>query len=70
MLWRAVSSGLPNSIAGRRISRSLAQTALREVIACFPVYRTYIRPTQTAVGEEDRQHIASAVSLATPGTLP
>jgi (1->4)-alpha-D-glucan 1-alpha-D-glucosylmutase len=41
------------------------QTALREVIACFPVYRTYIRPTQTAVGEEDRQHIASAVSLAT-----
>ena len=30
------------------------QTALREVIACFPVYRTYIRPTQTAVGEEDR----------------
>ena len=33
------------------------QDALREVIACFPVYRTYIRPTQTAVGEEDRQHI-------------
>lgn len=41
------------------------RAALREVIACFPVYRTYIRPTQTAVGEEDRQHIVSAVSLAT-----
>ncbi len=35
------------------------------MIACFPVYRTYIRPLHTAVGEEDRQHIVSAVSLAT-----
>lgn len=41
------------------------QAALREVIASFPVYRTYLRPTQTAVGEEDRHHIVSAVSLAT-----
>ena len=65
-LARRSSSGLPNSTAGRRTSRSSAcKTALREVIACFPVYRTYIRPAQTAVGEEDRQHIASAVSLAT-----
>lgn len=36
--------------------------ALREVLACFPVYRTYIRAGQVA--EHDRQFVGRAVALA------
>jgi (1->4)-alpha-D-glucan 1-alpha-D-glucosylmutase len=36
--------------------------ALREVIACFPVYRTYVNPT--GVLERDRRYIEMAVSRA------
>jgi maltooligosyltrehalose synthase len=38
--------------------------ALREIISCFPVYRTYIREDQTEVDEEDRRHIEVAISEA------
>ncbi|MCC6127547.1 MAG: malto-oligosyltrehalose synthase [Pirellulales bacterium] len=38
------------------------RTALREVIACFPVYRTYIR--QGEVSEQDRQFICRAAAQA------
>lgn len=38
-------------------------TAVREVIACFPVYRTYLRPGRP-VSEEDRAVINRAVALA------
>jgi (1->4)-alpha-D-glucan 1-alpha-D-glucosylmutase len=37
--------------------------AVRETIACFPVYRTYLAPGQP-VSEEDRQVIERAVSAA------
>jgi len=37
-------------------------TAVMEVIACFPVYRTYV--TQSGVNEIDRRHIGQAVSRA------
>jgi (1->4)-alpha-D-glucan 1-alpha-D-glucosylmutase len=40
------------------------QHALAEVIACFPVYRSYIRPYDEEVGEEDRRHIARAIRNA------
>ena len=40
------------------------QEALREVIACFPVYRTYIRPGRKLVGEEDRRHVLWAIRAA------
>jgi (1->4)-alpha-D-glucan 1-alpha-D-glucosylmutase len=40
------------------------QEALREVIACFPVYRTYIRTLHTGVDAEDQGHITRAVSMA------
>ncbi len=36
--------------------------ALREVVACFPVYRTYIRGAD--VGAEDRKHVERAVAEA------
>jgi (1->4)-alpha-D-glucan 1-alpha-D-glucosylmutase len=38
--------------------------ALTEVIACFPVYRTYIRRTQTSVSPDDRLNINAAVRAA------
>jgi (1->4)-alpha-D-glucan 1-alpha-D-glucosylmutase len=40
------------------------QHALAEVIACFPVYRSYIRPYDEEVGEEDRRYIARAIRNA------
>src|SRR5437870_13353294 len=36
---------------------------VRETIACFPVYRTYLAPDQP-VSEEDRQIIERAISAA------
>src|SRR5207249_8441155 len=37
---------------------------LAAVIASFPVYRTYIRPGDTGVGERDRRPIEVAIRLA------
>ena len=38
--------------------------ALTEVIACFPVYRSYIRRAQNSVSADDRLNINTAVSAA------
>jgi (1->4)-alpha-D-glucan 1-alpha-D-glucosylmutase len=38
--------------------------ALAELIACFPVYRSYVRRRHTSVGEVDRRLIQSAVRAA------
>jgi (1->4)-alpha-D-glucan 1-alpha-D-glucosylmutase len=38
--------------------------AIREIIACFPVYRTYIPEETEGVMERDRQYIQSAVARA------
>lgn len=49
------------------------QYALGELIACFPVYRSYINAEQTAVTLEDRGHILTAVRAAkrrNPATSP
>jgi (1->4)-alpha-D-glucan 1-alpha-D-glucosylmutase len=40
------------------------QEALAEVIACFPVYRTYICGVKNMVGDEDQQYILSALRTA------
>jgi (1->4)-alpha-D-glucan 1-alpha-D-glucosylmutase len=48
----------------RDYTRHDLHDALREVIACFPVYRTYVRPEEAEVSVTDRAHIASAVSRA------
>lgn len=39
-------------------------SALKETIACFPVYRSYIRFEETKVYEEDRQTIVTAIQNA------
>ena len=38
--------------------------AIREIIACFPVYRTYVTPGEEPVSERDRSYIRLAVSMA------
>ena len=38
--------------------------ALREVIACFPVYRTYIRTDTQHPDEQDERYIRGAIKAA------
>jgi (1->4)-alpha-D-glucan 1-alpha-D-glucosylmutase len=40
------------------------QEVLSEVIACFPVYRTYLQAASDGVGDEDRRYILHAVRTA------
>lgn len=40
------------------------QNALREFIACFPVYRSYTRPDSSDVREDDRRYIMNALRQA------
>jgi (1->4)-alpha-D-glucan 1-alpha-D-glucosylmutase len=48
----------------RDFTLSRLQKALGEVIASFPVYRTYIRPSSDVVAEEDRRQTIAAVRSA------
>lgn len=48
----------------RDFTHSSLRRALREVIACFPVYRSYIRPGAETVNGDDRRRIATALRLA------
>ncbi len=48
----------------RDFTRASLTAALREVIDCFPVYRTYISPTTTTVSEKDEGYIRDAVERA------
>jgi len=48
----------------RDFTRFSLYRALREVVASFPVYRTYVRPGTIEVAESDRRRILSAVSTA------
>jgi len=51
-----------------RISRDFTDrsltSALREIIACFPVYRTYIGEEHLLVSERDRRYVSQAVARA------
>jgi (1->4)-alpha-D-glucan 1-alpha-D-glucosylmutase len=48
----------------RDFTRLSLYRALREVVACFPVYRTYVRPGSDEVRDEDRRRILAAVRVA------
>jgi (1->4)-alpha-D-glucan 1-alpha-D-glucosylmutase len=47
----------------RDFTLNTLRRALREVIACFPIYRTYVRPGET-VSDRDRVYIARAIHHA------
>jgi (1->4)-alpha-D-glucan 1-alpha-D-glucosylmutase len=48
----------------RDYTRAEIRRALREVAACFAVYRTYVVPDRDEILDEDRASIDSAVALA------
>jgi (1->4)-alpha-D-glucan 1-alpha-D-glucosylmutase len=48
----------------RDFTLSSLQDALAEVIAGFPVYRSYIRPDSDRVSDDDRRHIVAAIRAA------
>ncbi len=48
----------------RDFTRLSLYRALREVVASFPAYRTYIRPDSVEVRDEDRRRIQAAVRTA------
>jgi (1->4)-alpha-D-glucan 1-alpha-D-glucosylmutase len=56
-----ISEHLRNS---RDFTLNSLQYALGELIACFPIYRTYTRFDQAAANEEDQRHIRRAISEA------
>lgn len=48
----------------RDFTRTSLRRALREAIACFAVYRTYIRPETNQVSDEDRRRVLQAMRQA------
>ncbi len=48
----------------RDFTRTEIRRALREVAACFAVYRTYVVPDRDEITDEDRQYIESATRCA------
>ncbi len=48
----------------RDYTRAEIRRALREVAACFAIYRTYVVPDRDEILDEDRAHIDSAVAQA------
>jgi (1->4)-alpha-D-glucan 1-alpha-D-glucosylmutase len=50
--------------AGLVASADELEAALREVLVCFPVYRTYVRADDGEVGEVDRRYVTEAVARA------
>jgi (1->4)-alpha-D-glucan 1-alpha-D-glucosylmutase len=48
----------------RDFTRRELTTMIREVIACFPVYRTYVRAEQGMVSEADFRYINEAINAA------
>ena len=48
----------------RDYTRAEMRRAIREIAACFPVYRTYVVPGRDEITDEDREQIAQAVECA------
>jgi (1->4)-alpha-D-glucan 1-alpha-D-glucosylmutase len=48
----------------RDFTRAEIRRAIREVAACFSVYRTYVVPERNEIGEEDRKRIRRAIESA------
>jgi (1->4)-alpha-D-glucan 1-alpha-D-glucosylmutase len=48
----------------RDYTRAEVRRAIREVAACFSIYRTYVVPAREEITEEDRHYITEATSCA------
>lgn len=53
-----------SSRASRDFTLENLRDALREVVTCFPIYRTYVREDTTTPDAEDARHIVAAVEAA------
>jgi (1->4)-alpha-D-glucan 1-alpha-D-glucosylmutase len=53
-----------NSLLYRDLSRRDLHNATRELLACFPVYRTYIRAAPEEIARADRRYVGQAVEMA------
>jgi (1->4)-alpha-D-glucan 1-alpha-D-glucosylmutase len=53
-----------NHRASRDFTRPMLQRALREVIACMTVYRTYVRDNNWDVGDADYRTVTTSVRMA------
>jgi (1->4)-alpha-D-glucan 1-alpha-D-glucosylmutase len=66
--WTVLARRLDRLSEQHRYTRDFTlndlQFALGEIIACFPVYRTYVRPGDTIVGERDHALIDRAIAEA------
>jgi (1->4)-alpha-D-glucan 1-alpha-D-glucosylmutase len=63
MLARQLNRVSEHDRRSRDFTLNDLRRALREVIACFPVYRTYLRPDEP-IAERDRAYIDQAVNRA------
>jgi (1->4)-alpha-D-glucan 1-alpha-D-glucosylmutase len=48
----------------RDYTQTEVRRAIREVAACFAIYRTYVVPEREEITDEDRRHIAEAAECA------
>ncbi len=48
----------------RDYTRAEMRRAIREIAACFPVYRTYVSPERNEIVDEDRAYITQAIECA------
>src|SRR5271155_3758308 len=48
----------------RDYTQTEVRRAIREVAACFAIYRTYVVPEREEITDEDREHIAQATECA------
>jgi len=48
----------------RDLTHNHLALAIREVLACFPVYRTYISPGDSSISESDSRYIRTAIGKA------
>jgi (1->4)-alpha-D-glucan 1-alpha-D-glucosylmutase len=48
----------------RDYTRHELRGVLREIIACFPVYRTYVRPLAASISQADARSVETAISRA------
>jgi len=48
----------------RDYTRAEMRRALREVAACFAIYRTYVQPVRQEIADEDRSYIERAIECA------
>ena len=63
MLGRCIDRLSSKNRHYRDFTRNELTEALKEIIACFPVYRTYIRPHEE-ISKRDRGYISQAIEIA------